>query len=345
MGSPTDQAIIAKAKAIYGRRLKERDYELLLKLKSIAEIALYLKQHPHYQEFLRGVNENDLHRDQLEQLLRKNTFFTSLKLNKFAYLKDQAFYDLTYVNRETDLILAQIRAIISESTETNYKDLPLYMKKHIRFDIDALAKAESYNQILDVLKDTEYFKLLSRFRKDKREEIRYTDIEKELEIYYYDTIFDRINEVYSGRIANELKEIYLTKIELNNIIKIYRLKKFYNSPSQAIKDALIWKYSRIKEKEMDELIAIPHAEDLLPYLDKSALQKRTDRDNFVFVEYYAQRIKYNLAKRYMYYSSDLPLVYASFLTLQDIERDNLTHIIEGIRYELSESEIRRMLIY
>lgn len=345
MGSPTDQAIIAKAKAIYGQRLKERDYELLLKMKSIAEIALYLKQHPQYHDFMKSVNENELHRDQLEQLLRKNSFFTSLKLNKFAYLKDQAFYDLTYVNRETDLILAQFRSIISESTEANYKDLPLYMRKHISFDIDELAKTTSYGAVLEVLKDTDYFKILSKYRQDKREEIRYTDIEKELEIYYYDTIFARIDKVYHGKIAIDLKEIYLTKIELNNIIKIYRLKKFYNSPSQAIKDALIWKYSRIKEKEMDELIAVPNAEDLLPYLDKSAIQKRTDRDNFVFVEYYAQRIKYNLAKRYMYYSSELPMVYASFLTLQDIERDNLTHIIEGIRYELSENEIRRMLIY
>lgn len=346
MGSPTDQAIIAKTKAIYGHRLKERDYELMLKMKTVGEIALYLKQHPSYKDLLRPINENDLHRNQLEELIRKNTFYTSLKLIKFAYLKDQDFYDLTYVNYETDLILAQFRAIISESIDQSVSDTPLYLKKHIRFDMLKLAEADSYARVLEVLQGTDYHLLLSRFYKAKREDIRYTDIEKELEIYYYDTIFKRITQIYHGTLARELKEIYLTKIELNNIIKIYRLKKFYNTPPEAIKQTLIWKYSRIKEKEMDELIRLPNADDILPYLDKSAtLQKRIDADNYVFVEYFAQRIKYNLARRYMYYSADLPKVYASFLTLLDIERDNLTHIIEGIRYELHENDIRRMLIY
>ena len=56
-------------------------------------------------------------------------------------------------------------------------------------------------------------------------------------------------------------------------------------------------------------------------------------------------MKYNLAKRYMYFSNDAPKVYSAFIILMEIERDNLFNIIEGIRYELDEEEIKRMLIY
>lgn len=346
MGAPTDQAVIAKIKAIYGLRLKERDYEIMLKMKSVSDIALFLKQHPLYRDILRPINENDLHRNQLEELIRKNTFRTSLKLIQFAYMKDQAFYDLSYIKHEIDLILGQFRDIISETTDQSVSDAPLYLRKHIRFDILKLAKADTYAKVLDVLQGTDYYDHIKKFYREKREDIRYADIEKELEIYFYDTIFARIDQTYSGKLAADLKDIYLTKIELDNIIKIYRLKKFYNTPPDLIKDALIWKYSKIKEKEMDELVSIRFAEDLLPYLDKThSLQKRTDKENYVFVEYFAKRISYNLAKKYLYYSSELPKVYTSFLALLDIETENLTHIIEGIRYELNDSEIRRMLIY
>ena len=57
--------------------------------------------------------------------------------------------------------------------------------------------------------------------------IRYLDIEHALESYYYDEAFERIEKrkFYSGNLKKELKGNFETRIELGNIIKIYRLKK------------------------------------------------------------------------------------------------------------------------
>ena len=68
-----------------------------------------------------------------------------------------------------------------------------------------------------------------------------------------------------------------------------------------------------------------------------------DKD-YTYIEYYVEEIKYNIAKRYMRFSSNAPLVYLTYSILQKVEIDNLKHIIEGIRYKRDASSIEEMLI-
>lgn len=53
----TSNAVFAKAKAKYGKRLKEKDYKNLLNCKSVAEIMVYLKGNTHYGGALKELNE------------------------------------------------------------------------------------------------------------------------------------------------------------------------------------------------------------------------------------------------------------------------------------------------
>ena len=123
------------------------------------------------------------------------------------------------------------------------------------------------------------------------------------------------------------------------------MKKFYRASPEDIKDNLIHEYSRITKSQMDELIDLDDPNSILRYLEKSSLSKYTDNAEYVYVEYFADRIRYNLSKRYMYYASAVPKIYTSFLFLREIEIENLTNIIEGVRYNLPSSEILPMLIY
>jgi V/A-type H+-transporting ATPase subunit C len=47
----------------------------------------------------------------------------------------------------------------------------------------------------------------------------------------------------------------------------------------------------------------------------------------------------------MYFSTEVPKIYTAFITLAEIEIENITNIIEGIRYQVSEGEMKQMLIY
>ena len=64
--SSTSFAVLAKARAKFGKRLTEKDYNSLLNSNSVAEVMSYLKSYTHYAEALRDINERDVHRGRLE---------------------------------------------------------------------------------------------------------------------------------------------------------------------------------------------------------------------------------------------------------------------------------------
>ncbi len=140
-------------------------------------------------------------------------------------------------------------------------------------------------------------------------------------------------------------DIYQSKVEIENVIKIYRLKKFYNIPKEEIVEALITKNIRMSKNKLNELIDLTDPSEILKVLSKSQFSEFKDKDDYVYIEYQAGKIKYNLAKRYMYFSNNPPVVYTVFLFLNDIERSNIFNIIEGVRYDIDTEDIKKMLIY
>ena len=186
----------------------------------------------------------------------------------------------------------------------------------------------------------------SSFKPKKEDErIDYNMLEIELKRIYYDAYVTVIKKLYKGNKQKDLLNVVYSIIELQNITKIYRLKKYFNATPTHIKTTLLLQYSRISKTMMEELIQTENADAFLKKLSESSYKFYMDDHEFVFIEYYTDRIKYNLAKRYMRFSSDASLVYMTYCILHSMEIDNLKHIIEGIRYEESAASIEKMLIY
>ena len=83
---------------MYGRRLTDKDYEDLLACKTVPEVANYLKNETVYSEILSGLNENDVHRGQLETLLRKKIFYEKVSLARFD-MNSEKFLSVFFINR------------------------------------------------------------------------------------------------------------------------------------------------------------------------------------------------------------------------------------------------------
>lgn len=345
MSSWANNAIISKAKSMYGRFLKASDYEKLVKYQSVADLASYLKKHDHYKDILKDISESTIHRGHLEALIKKNAFDQNLKLIKSVYSKDSEYFELNIVKQESEVILAAIRAFISDETEEQKGKIPYFFDIHTTLDVKRIIKSVDFEELMWAVEKTPYEDILRPHVTSVVDDIRYLDIEHALESYYYDEAFRRIKKYYKGTLRKDLESIFQTKIELANITKIYRLKKFYQADPITIKSVLVKKYSRLKEKRIDEMIALKDPDDILNYLSKSEFQKYTNDKDYVYIEYYAGQIKYNLAKKFMYFSTEVQKVYTAFTILAEIEIENITNIIEGIRYQVSENEMKQMLIY
>ncbi len=345
MGNWANNATITKAKSIYGNFIKPEEYEKISRFKSIAELVVYLKKHGNYQEILKDVNETAIHRGNLESLLRKSSFDMNIRLMNTIFTKDRAFYKLNLILQENEIILTSLRTMISDEIDENKGRVPLFFGAHTSIDMEQVFKSTNLSELLKALVKTPYYEIIKPFETSQNMQIRYLEIEHELEEYYYEEAFKRIKKFYKGILKQNLDTIFKTRIELSNIIKIYRLKKFYQADPVMIKNVLIRKASRISENKLNELVQLKDPDAVLKVLSKSDFSQFKGEKDYVYVEYYAGRIQYNLAKRFMYHSNDLPTVFVSFMTLGEFEIDNITNIIEGIRYNVDEQEIKQMLIY
>ncbi|MCF7930154.1 MAG: V-type ATPase subunit [Acholeplasmataceae bacterium] len=345
MSSWANNAISAKAKSIYGNFIKPEEYEKMAKFRSLSDFVGFLKKHENYREILKDVQESSIHRGNLEGLIQKNAFNQIIRLIKQVNTKDLEFYELDIVRQENEVILSAIRAMISEKFDENKGKVPYFFDIHTSIDLALVLKATNFSELIESLQKTPYYMILKPFDTRNKENIRYLDIEFALEDYYYDEAFRRVEKHYKGSVLKDLKSIFQTRIELSNIIKIYRLKKFYQADPATIKSILIKKNTRINEKKIDEIINLQNPDAILKYLSQSEFSRFTSDKDYVYVEYYAGHIRYDLAKKFMYFSTNVPKIYLAFVTLSSFEVENLTNIIEGIRYQINENEIKQMLIY
>lgn len=339
--------IVTKVKSMHGDRLRKEDYAELLKKKSIAEITGFLKNETQYRKALKDVRENNVHRGQLEDLLRRDMFYKTMKLFRYGDSSQKKYYQLHLQQIEIDLLLQRIRVLISQHFEDAIAELPIFLKDYTSFNLLRLGAAKSYDDLLEVVKNTMYYETLLLFRvaKGKEHLIDYTHCERQLQMQYYEYAHKTITKVMKGSSKKNTMDLFTTKVELSNMTKIYRLKKFYNAREDVIRDSLIPIYNRIPATEVEEFIAEPTAESFLKKLQNSKYHLYVDDVNNVFIEYYADKFQYKLAKKNIYFSQDAPVVFTSYLFLQQMELENIINIIEGVRYNVNSEDIENMLIY
>lgn len=338
-------AVAAKAKAMYGERLKESDYEELIRKRSVSEIAAYLKNNTVYASSLKDIHELTIHRGQLEQLLHRNLFERMMKLFHYAGKSNADYYQFNLQHIEIDEILSRIRMIKNGNFDQAVIDIPLYLDKYTKLDLVALTNARTFDDLLSICKSSFIYKTLLECKPEKGEPIDYTRCENALEKVYYNHVFQVIEKSFKGKQKKDLIDMFATKVELANITKIYRHKKFFQSPPNVIRNSLLQVKNRLTNRMIEELIMAPTAEAVLKLLEASPYHVYTGESDFVFIEYYSEKIKYHLAHRFMHFSTKAPIVFGAYYQLAEVEIENLINIIEGVRYHISSDEIEKMLIY
>lgn len=345
MSSFSANAILAKARSMYSKRLTPSQYEELVKRRNVNDLVAYLRSDTAYSEILSKVKDNNIHRGQLEALLNEEAFRRLSKLMRYASKKELEFYRLGIVEQEIQLILLKVRLIDSSYYSGYEMDIPEYLNRYASFDLYGLLMINDYDGLLDLLHSTKYFQILQKYKPEDDERIDSNLLEMELKHIYYDEYVNVVNKLFKGKKRKDLLTMINTVIELTNITKIYRLKKYFNASADQIRETLYMQYSRIPRKVMDELIEAKDASEFLKKLAASPYKLYIDDNEFVYIEYHTEKIKYHLAKRYMRFSTDSALVFMTYKIVYSIEIDNLKHIIEGLRYGESPSQIEEMLIY
>jgi V/A-type H+-transporting ATPase subunit C len=198
--------------------------------------------------------------------------------------------------------------------------------------------------LLRLLVDTPYYNVLKKFDPAEGQKIDIVKIEIEFNKLYYGKILSIIRHTYSGEVQGRIKNSFGMQIDLSNITDIIRLKKYFNAKSDYIKTLLLPFYFKVNRSELDSMMEASDADAVWQSACETYYGKAFKKNNFEFVENYAQQIMFQYHKHLFVTSTSAPIAATSYLQLKEIEIQNIIHIIEGIRYELAPAEIGKLLV-
>ncbi len=341
-------ALIAKARAIYGDRIKAEEYRSLMLKTSVPQVIQALKNTSRYKNDLNSVNETQTHRGQLESLLSKSVFEIYMKLSKFTLSGKNSFNRFYIYKKEMDIILDTIMFINLEQYDSIVTYLPMYLSKYISFDLTEIAKVRNYDTLIKILSDTPYAKILSSALPNAayrtNEKLDFEELVITMYNQYYKWLFQCIDDEFGGNTKNQLREELFLQANLDNLIMMYRMKSHFNRSPEAIRRLLLPLHKGINEDVFNSILTDSHGgEKILDYAQNKVFKNKVKIDKD-FLELSAERFIYQRHRSRLRLTSSGPLTLYSLIKLLEVEQNNITTILEGVRYSLPATEIEKLIV-
>ena len=139
-GKASGNAVLAKARALYGSRLRADDYRRLMACRTMTELAAALKEYPLYSEALAEVNPQYARRVQLENLLRQSLYTRYDSLCRYDRSAGSKVYEYFTLCCEVDELTAAMRCLDAGRPGDYLFRLPEFLQQRCCIDLYALAK-------------------------------------------------------------------------------------------------------------------------------------------------------------------------------------------------------------
>lgn len=344
LNSYASNAVLAKTRAKFGKRLTPANYQELLACHSVNEVAAYLKNHKGFAHALRDLKEGTVHRGRLESLLNRDLFEDFSSLSEFGFSVGAHLTDYMITRGEIQQLLSFVRHLIAGKPEEYIFVMSEFFGKHTPIDLIALSKSRSYDELLEFLQGTDFYQIFLEFRPENIHELDFPALENALYAYLYKNLFATIDRKFQGAERRELFNIFRMKIELENIKKIYRMKKYYHAGSDSIRSMLLPYGLYINQRKLNELLEAADSEKFLKLLKNTKYRNMLEHIHFETIDEMNKRIAFRYARKNLRFSTHASVVLTSYVILREVELQNIINIIEGKRYDLPVSEISKMLI-
>ena len=342
MKSKAPMAILTKSRAKYGKRLDARDYNALVNAKSIAEIASYLKSYTHYKEELSEIREAAVHRGNLEMLLKNKMFKDFALICRFEKSVGEHYFRFVLLKKEIDELLVFLRYFNSGKPQNYLFAMPDFFGKHSGVDFISLTACKNTNDVLNVINKTIYHDMLLPLANIETVSFDFTAAEAAFDNHLYNYSINFIKETFSGDTRRELISIMNLRAELENIRKIYRAKLFYGASPDMIRSLLNTRSFYFKKRHTDSALDAQTKDELLDIIKSTKYS--VYMNEYSEIDDMAMRILFAYCRKKIKFSIFPAVVMACVMILFEIEIDNITNIIEGKRYGVSNSEIQKLLI-
>lgn len=341
----TYSAITAKIRAMQGRLLKKEDFQKLAFQDDVPAAVEMLKNYPAYGHVFGGMEDESLHREQIERLLWLSLYHDYSSLYRFASVKQREFLDLYFMHFEIDILKKCLRdAASSRESQLDLSIFEDFFKKHSKLNLTELAECTSLSGFVDGLRGSYYYEPLHKL--EEQGVTALFDYESALDSLYFIRLWKNLKKQLGRKEQEAVGECIGEKIDLLNLEWLARAKQYYHLPEASILDFLIPVFYRLKKKQVREMAAAATWEEFLVHLKETRYGNRilggqnpsSGRENPELKTLFRSLLDavYQTSGRKNPYSA---AVLNSYFYFKEDEIRKLITTIEGIRYKLDGKEI------
>lgn len=329
--------IVTKIRAMQAKLLTDQDFETIANLRSVPDAIEYLKGKPAYTEYLNQMDVSLYHRGNVEKILYQSLYHDYTKIFRFAGMQQKKFLKLYWKQYEVSLINYCLRIVF------NHYDKPFdlefskkFFDRYSQISIDKLITSRNIEELVDNLKDTEYYAPLKKIRDSEAGTL--FDYDLALDLYYFSTLWRKEKRLLKGKEKELFSRDIGTKMDLLNVQWIYRAKKYYHMLPPDIYSLTIPIQYRLKHEEFKALVEAPTLEEFTKLMGETYYANHYHfKDNRTLEQMYRDVL------RYLYLADRRRNPYSvaainTYLFLKEEEIYKLTTALECIRYGLSSRE-------
>lgn len=336
--------LTTKVRAMHSRLLTRAQLLELTGCSSIAEAAAYLKRQPEYSHTFENLDEGSLHRNAVEMYLKQSIFQDFSRIFRFCNLKQRKFLKLYVIRYETAFLKLCLRTVYDENpiiiTDQNGG---WFYKRYFSFDIQRISSASTLGSLIECLRGSAYYDILSGIYRSADESTTLFDYEMALDLFFFRNIWQSVNKLFSGDEKQAFLESYGTKIDMLNIQWIYRSRRYYSMSPKDIEAILIPARYRLKKETIRAMTEAESPEALADLICSTRYGREFTVESPVGLEHLYRSILNAVHKTEVRKYPYSMISVDSYLYAKEQETDLITTVIEGIRYGLSRDEIAQYI--
>ena len=329
--------LTTKIRAMESRFLRDSDFREIVELESVPQAVSYLKQKPSYEPIFGAEDENELHRAQIERMLRQSIYGDFTKLYRFANVQQRQFLTVYFKRYEVSIIKECLTNLFDHrNIQLNLSDFEGFFQKHSKLDLTSMTASRTVEEFVESMRGTDYYQTFSNLA--AMESPTLFDYEMTLDLYYFKEIWQTKGKLYKGADLAELTKAYGNKFDLLNLQWIYRSKCYYHMSSADIYALLVPVKYRISRQQITALVEAENRNTLEALIEQTYYGKHYKNFTLDTLEsMYAAIMKHVLSSESRKNPYSVATIYSYFYH-KEHEVNRLTIALECVRYRIAPDE-------
>lgn len=333
-------AVNTKIISRIGHILNNEEWNKFLDFTTVEQLTDYLKQQNSIKKVLEDFKNDNIHRDSLESIL--GIFKTSEIEDLMNYFSGpyKDFIKAMLIDSEIADISLILRKIARDESLDDVTKRFVHSEKYSTISYEKLLSSRSVENFTQNLKDSPYYIGLRNLSNEDALN-REFHIEMKLQGVLYKTMLAKAEKLYKDDMETAI-DIIGYKIDLENIQWIYRAIKYYDISPEEVLVYSLEGGRKIKYKRLKKLCYAKTKEEfkqlVISYLKYDIFEGIADSNSDIGIDYHM--FNYLKNKHYNNIGSSI-----SYIFILGIIIDDLTSIIEGIKYNMPREKLMEYLAY